>query len=155
MFSWSGKCVPKYGSWNHSGQQLKININNDIEAWYSYTNDKRDMKKNLPVFLKKDLVIAIWKSQDLSQKINKKFNVNGWFFCKKKNETFDSISFGKPFNYEYFIQGIKNKKIIFDSGMKEGNSRLYSQFRAGVLFWKSSEDNIEDNIEDILEDTTF
>jgi len=29
---------------------------------------------------------------------------------------------------------MKNKKIIFDSGMYDGNSRNYSQFR-GTCFW--------------------
>ena len=66
--------------------------------------------------------------------INNKFNKNGFFICKKINDRYEKICFGKPFDFEYFIESFKNKKIIFDSGMYEGNNRNYSQFR-GSYFW--------------------
>jgi hypothetical protein len=66
--------------------------------------------------------------------IENKFNVNGFFICKKVGDRYEKICFGKPFDYNYFIECIKNKKIIFDSGMYEGNTRNYSQFRA-THFW--------------------
>ena len=40
------------------------------------------------------------------------------------------------FDFNYFVDNIKNKNIIFDSGMYEGNSRNYSQFRSSANnFW--------------------
>jgi hypothetical protein len=61
-------------------------------------------------------------------------NKKGFFICKKIAGKYEKISFGKPFNFEYFLDCIKNKKIIFDSGMYEGNIRNYSLFR-GSSFW--------------------
>ena len=57
-------------------------------------------------------------------KNQKKILIKGFFICKKNNK---NICFGKPFDYDYFIEGIKNNKIYFDSGMYEGNRRNYSQ----------------------------
>lgn len=135
-YSWSGSCIPIYNSWNYNGQILKINENNDIIIYYSYSNDKRDKKINFPDFLQKDnIVIALWKSNKMKIHIDNKFNKNGFFICKKINNKYEKICFGKSFNFEYFIECIKNKKIIFDSGMYIGNSRNYSHFR-GTNFWK-------------------
>jgi len=66
--------------------------------------------------------------------IDNKFDKKGFFICKKIGSTYEKICFGRAFNFEYFIECIKNKKIIFDSGMYDGNSRNYSQFR-GSCFW--------------------
>ena len=66
--------------------------------------------------------------------INNKFNKNGFFICKKINNKYEKICFGNSFNFEYFIECIKNKKVIFDSGMYDGNTRNYSHFR-GTCFW--------------------
>ena len=134
-YSWSGSCVPTYDNWNDNGQNLLILENNDIVIYYSYSKDKRPDKNNFPLFLHNDdIVIAIWKEEKLKNNINNKFNKKGFFICKKNGNTYDKICFGKPFNFEYFIESIKNKKIIFDSGMYEGNNRNYSQFR-GLCFW--------------------
>jgi hypothetical protein len=134
-YSWSGNCVPTYNNWNTNGQNLLILDNNDIIIYYSYSKDTRDRKNTFPNFLKNDnIVIAIWKADKLKSLINNKFNKKGFFICKKIGDKYEKICFGKPFNFEYFIQCIKNKKIIFDSGMYNGNSRNYSQFR-GSNFW--------------------
>lgn len=135
-YSWSGTCVPTYNNTNFNGQILKINENNDIIIYYSYSNDKRNIKEDFPLFLQNDnIVIALWKSSKMKQHINNKFNKKGFFICKKiGGNTYEKICFGKPFNFEYFIECIKNKKIIFDSGMYEGNNRNYSHFR-GSSFW--------------------
>lgn len=141
-YSWSGSCVPKYNEWNDCGQILEINNENDILIYYSYEKDKRTVKENFPPFLKKDKVlIAIWKSDKIEKNVNKKFNINGFYTVKKdKNGVYQDISFGKQFDFHYFIESMKNKKIIFDSGMYEGNSRNYSQFRGGgEKFWKELE----------------
>lgn len=67
--------------------------------------------------------------------IENKFNKKGFFICKKRNNRFEKICFGKPFHFEYFIECIKNKKVIFDSGMYDGNGRNYSHWR-GSSFWE-------------------
>jgi hypothetical protein len=134
-YSWSGKCVPHYNTWNDNGQNLIISDNNDIVVLYSFSVDKREVKATFPSYLQKDnLMIAIWKSSKMKPHIDNKFNNKGFFICKKKENKYESICFGKPFNFEYFIECIKNNKIIFDSGMYEGNTRNYSHFR-GSTFW--------------------
>ena len=135
-YSWSGTCVPRYNKWNSNGQILTINDNNDIIIYYSFSNDTRIIKEGFPTFLKNDnIVIALWKSEKMKLYIENKFNKKGFFICKKIGATYEKIYFGNPFNFEYFIEGIKNNKIIFDSGMYCGNSRNYSQFRGGPSFW--------------------
>lgn len=135
-YSWSGNCVPRYDEWNQCGQTIYFNENLDLCIMYSYDRDKRNCKIDYPEFLKCDIIIAIWKRDKLEDHINKKFNRNGFFVCKKVDDTYQKICFGKPFNFNFFVDNIKNKKIIFDSGMYEGNTRNYSQFRSySNNFW--------------------
>jgi hypothetical protein len=137
-YSWSGSCVPVYGKWNNCGQIMYFNDNLDLCISYSFEKDYREIKNTFPIFLKeKDIVIVIWKSDKLRNHINKKFNKNGFFICKKNNKNvYENICFGKPFDYEHFVDNIKNKNIIFDSGMYNRNSRNYSHFRSSSNnFW--------------------
>lgn len=137
-YSWSGSCVPTYDTWNDCGQKLVISENNDICIYYSYSKDKRELKNNFPEYLKQDdLLIVIWLKDKLSKNINDKFNKNGFFICKKTNNCFNQICFGPPLSYELFIDNIKKKNIIFDSGMVTGNSRKYSHFRGTGKFWNT------------------
>jgi len=135
-YSWSGSCVPTYNIWNSNGQILTINENNDIIIYYSFSKDTRSIKHEFPLFLHNDnIVIALWESSKMKPKIDNKFNKKGFFICKKIGNVYENICFGKAFDFEYFIECIKNKKIIFDSGMYDGNSRNYSQFRGASCFW--------------------
>lgn len=135
-YSWSGKCVPKYNIWNSYGQTLKFNNNLDLCVYYSFEHDNRESKTSFPDFLKNSLMIAIWQKCKIESHINKKFNNNGFFICKKINSSlYNKICFGRPFNYDYFVDNIKNNIIIFDSGMYETNSRNYSHFRSNKKFW--------------------
>lgn len=135
-YSWSGKCVPVYGSWNFCGQMMMFNNKLELCIFYSFEKDTRKEKYSYPSFIKNDIVIAIWTKSKLEQHINKKFNNNGFFICKKINNTYEKICFGKPFDFNYFVDNIKNKNIIFDSGMYEGNTRNYSHFRSSANnFW--------------------
>jgi hypothetical protein len=137
-YSWSGRACPLYNIYNNNGQILEIVENNDIVIYYSFLQDTRSDKNNiLPTFLqtKDKKVIAIWKHDKLQKNINNKFNKNGFFICKKIKNIYKTICFGKPFNFEYFITCIKNNKIIFDSGMYDGNNRNYSQFKGNKNFW--------------------
>lgn len=135
-YSWSGCCVPKYNKWNKFGQILLLSKDNDLCIIYSYEKDKREEKSEYPKFLQTNLMIAIWLKNKLERHINNKFNQQGFFICQKIGKTYQQICFGKPFNFEYFISKLQSRIIIFDSGMYEGNSRYYSQFRSSATnFW--------------------
>ena len=75
--------------------------------------------------------------QDKSEKhILRKFGVKGFYICKKNKENvYYKICFGKAFDFQFFKTSLENKKIILDSGMYQGNSRNYSQFRADKSLW--------------------
>lgn len=107
-YSWSGSCVPKYGVWNDYGQILQFTENNDLCIYYSYEKDKREHQECLPDYLKNNntIMICIWKYDKLKTNINKKFNTNGFFICKKIYDTYQKICFGIPFNVEHFITKI-------------------------------------------------
>lgn len=137
-YSWSGKCVPTYNVWNDCGQTMYFNENIDLCIAYSFEKDTREQKELYPDFIKKDIIIAFWKKSKLENHINNKFNKKGFFICKKIDDTYQKICFGKPFDFNYFVENIKNKTIIFDSGMYRGNSRNYSQFRSSANnFWNT------------------
>jgi hypothetical protein len=136
--SWSGVCVPKYEIWNDYGQILTIDDNN-ICIYYSYNKDKYKENKNVPDILKnKKILIVIWMFEKIKGHIDKKFNVNGFIICKKKDNKYNKICFGRPFDVHYFLEHIQRGNIIFDSGMYNGNNRNYSQFRSGINnFWNN------------------
>lgn len=138
-FAWSGGCVPKVNEWNSYGQCIKITDTKDIVVYYSYDKDERIDKSHIPEYLKteRDYAIAVWKHDKISKHINSKFNVRGFFLCVKQHNVYNKICFGKPFDYNYFISAFEQGKIIFDSGMYDGNSRNYSHFRSrSTDFWK-------------------
>lgn len=150
-YSWSGEPVPKIGSFNSFGQKLMIeDSSNDIIVIYSYSEDQRcDKSTIVPEELQQEnLELARWfgnispttKKIDkcLKQKLEDKFNVNGWFTCKKNSEgIYNKICFGKPINFKNWIELVKEKIVFFDSGMYQGNKRPYSQWRANNSFWNS------------------
>jgi hypothetical protein len=84
--------------------------------------------------------IVFWDCKKMKKHVNKKFNQKGFFICKKNNEgIYNKLLFGKKFNFEDFIENIKNGKIYLDSGMyhdeNKKNNRLYSTWRADRNFW--------------------
>jgi hypothetical protein len=82
--SWSGSCVPIYGSWNSNGQMLSITENNDIVAYYSFSKDTRTIKNDFPTFLQKDnIVIALWKSSKMKPHIDNKLIKRDSLYVKK------------------------------------------------------------------------
>ena len=144
-YAWSGKCFPKLNQWNGFGQQINVTDTNDIVIYYSHEHDTRSDKHTLPDALKQanPVMIAIWKSEKLRNQIDKKFNVNGFFICKKDASTgkYNKICFGKPFDFDFFIEQFKNGAIIIDSGMKDSNgekknTRNYSMFRSNKNTWQ-------------------
>jgi hypothetical protein len=139
-YSWSGSCIPRYGLWNDCGQILFFDEQLDLRIEYCYSKDKRVSKFKISDWLKsKKITIAIWKKDKLEKHINNKFNMNGFFICKKNSsEEFEQICFGKSFNFIFFVEYMKNGNIIFDSGMYIGNNRNYSNFRSGFKnFWEN------------------
>jgi len=135
--SWSGKCFPKYGKINTSGQVIKFSKNNELCILYYYSKDKRENKKDIPEILKKDkLLIAVWEMEKLKKLVENKFNNKGYFICKKNKEgVYEKICFGPKFDYNFFVDKFKSGEIILDSGMYDGNTRNYSNFRSSNKFW--------------------
>lgn len=148
--SWSGSPCPKIECFNDFGQKLIIAENKDILAIYCYSKDKRVNKQEVvPKELQlENLEIARWygeisptqKKNDkcLKAKLEDKFNDKGWFTCKtNKDGLYCKICFGKPMNYDEWIELVKKGIVYFDSGMHQGNPRPYSQWRANNNYWDS------------------
>jgi hypothetical protein len=139
-YSWSGRSCPKIGNFNIFGQKLLIDKDGDISAIYSYKEDKRVGKSIIvPDSFKLDyLILAKWSAHYLKKRVEDKFNNLGWFKCLiDKYGKYSSIEFGNPITFELWIKGVKEGLIFFDSGMYEGNSRNYSQWRANNAYWES------------------
>jgi len=141
-FSWSGTCFPKYGeNWNHCGQRMYFDDKGDLVIEYSFINDKRVEKNAFPDYIKKTdkpFPIAFWEKQKLKNHVDNKFGIRGFFVCKKnKQKVYDKICFGPTITFSIWLDAFKNKQIILDSGMKRGNPRNYSSFRASKTFWET------------------
>jgi hypothetical protein len=139
--SWSGTPCPTYlNRCTSYGQTLKIDSNNDIVIYYTYSKDSRENKaQTVPKEMQKEnLVLAKWYRDSIKKKLEDKFNQQGWFTCKMdKQGVYTSIHFGKPMNFESWIGLLEKGIVFFDSGMYYGNSRNYSQWRASTAFWDS------------------
>ena len=84
------------------------------------------------------MVLAKWYRASIKKKLEDKFNQQGWFTCKmNKSRIYSSIHFGNPMNFESWIELLEKGIVFFDSGMYQGNSRNYSQWRASTAFWDS------------------
>lgn len=139
-YSWSGKCFPNVHNYNDCGQKIIISDNGDVIVCYCYKHDRRinpEILSILGIEENETISIAMWSKDWLQKKVEDKFNVKGFFICKKNGNIYDKICFGPAFNYYYFIEQFKSGKIIIDSGMYNGNGRNYSQFRADGKLWDS------------------
>tara|TARA_B100000073_G_C23683375_1_gene553463 strand:+ start:14 stop:910 length:897 start_codon:yes stop_codon:yes gene_type:complete len=138
-YSWSGKVFPKYSlKYNYAGQRIRFLENEDLVIEYSYLNDTREEKLSFREDFKTTEVIELarWTKCKLEKHILRKFGVKGFYICKKNKENvYDKICFGKVLDFQFFKTGLENNKIILDSGMYQGNSRYYSQFRADKSLW--------------------
>lgn len=137
--SWSGEpCPTYYKIRTNFGQIIDIDQNNNIIIAYNFSLDKRNDKATIvPLSMQKEnLIIAKWKYESIKKKLEDKFNQKGWFTCKKGlNGRYESIHFGPPMNFDTWLTLFKNKVVFFDSGMYQGNSRLYSQWRSRSAYW--------------------
>jgi hypothetical protein len=139
-YSWSGDPAPKIDSYNDFGQKLIIDQHQNIIACYNYAKDLRENKSTIvPLAMQLDnLVIAKWNKTSLKTKLENKFNQRGWFSCiKDKKGIYYAIHFGKPINFDTWIDLVKQGIVFFDSGMYQGNSRPYAMWRANNSFWNS------------------
>lgn len=138
--SWSGEPVPKIGGYNTFGQILKVDLQKNIIAEYSYIKDTRPNKSKIipDKFKVNDLILVKWEKDSMKKKIERKFNQKGWFKCVKNSAgVYDKIGFGAPFDYDAWIKLVKEGVVYFDSGMYDGNPRPYAQWRANTNYWDS------------------
>ena len=136
-YSWSGSCIPKYDEWNYNGTKIVIDDNNNIYIVYSNNKDTRNIK--LPyLFTKQEyIILQYWKKERIKKFVENKFNKNGFVIFEKNNENiYSKMLIGNTIDFKKFINLFKNNKIIFDSGMYQGNKRYYSQFRSNCNIFK-------------------
>lgn len=149
-YSYSGRPIPKINTWNDFGQILLIQENLDIIIQYSYSQDKRNNKEQIvPIPMQKDkIVLQRWYGQSsrstnkkdkcLKDKLEDKFNQNGWFTCKTDSSgQYNQICFGKPIDFATWINWVKDGIVFFDCGMYQNNNRPYQQWRANNTHWNS------------------
>lgn len=137
-YSWSGAtCPSKHNQWTNSGQIMLTNKMNDIFIVYDYKKDNRK-RVDIPENIKSAdfVILAYWSFESLETKISKKFNNLGTVIMKKnKLGEYIGIQFCSPIDINVFMRELKKGVIIFDSGMYQGNTRNYSQFRSPKSFW--------------------
>lgn len=136
-YSWSGRCIPKYGKWNYNGTIMRFNKKNDLRIIYCYNKDTRKNKDNLipNKYKNKKLLVAYWTCNKLKQHVERKFNNNGFIIINDNKTKYIGLSIGKNINFKLFCDLLKNCSIIFDPGMYQGNSRKYCHFRASKKIW--------------------
>lgn len=145
--SWSGQPAPRLNQYNDFGQIMYIENNFDIVVAYCYSKDRRvDKSFIIPnEFKVENLEIARWygypnglRGKSLSEKLEDKFNQNGWFTCKTNSYgVYEKICFGNPITFENWMKLVQEGTVFFDPGMYEGNKRPYCQWRANNNLWNS------------------
>jgi len=140
--SWSGSVCPKINHINKYGQVLTVDVDGTVRGEYHFSHDKRSNKTDLvPISLQNDGVsLATWHGESIKSKLENKFKEHGWFKCIQESGghgKYVGIQFGGPIEFEDWIEQVRLGNVYFDSGMYEGNSRKYSQWRASNRFWTS------------------
>jgi hypothetical protein len=140
--SWSGSVCPKVNKVNEYGQTLVVYSDGSIKAEYLFSEDQRPNKHSIiPIALQIDgIALATWQSASLRKKLENKFKVHGWFKCMQESNgrgRYVGVVFGGPIEFEDWIDQVRLGNVYFDSGMYEGNTRNYSQWRASNHFWTS------------------
>ena len=129
--SWSGTCFPKVGAYNAFGQTLEVDPEGTIVAFYNAALDQRVVQG-----LDHPIPIALWPRAVLEKALQNKFGQKGFVLCKQDaHGVYRSICFGPPITFELFLDQFRKGIVHIDSGMKEGNARCYSHFRAPQHFW--------------------
>jgi hypothetical protein len=140
-YSWSGSPIPNFNSPStYNGSEMVFDDAKNIIIVYNYSKDPRPDKVSIiPPSLQQDgLILVRWDSENLNNKLTKKFGHHGWFKCNKDKEgRYDEIAFGEPMIFDNWIKLVEKRVVFFDSGMVVGNSRNYSQWRANNKHWDS------------------
>lgn len=142
-FGWAGRASPRYNVWNACGQCLVVcPESHNLYVVYSYRRDCRVTRDAVPDQFKTGYVaIVMWSAHALRAKIDLKWNQNGFFQVRKdgtrRNAAYHELIFSRPFDYEYFVEGIRQRQVVFESGMVENNNRFRncSKFRV-VNAWR-------------------
>ena len=121
---------------------LTVHLDGTVTADYHYSKDNRPNKDEIvPLVLRRDdVVLATWHRESLKMKLENKFKEHGWFKCiqdSKGHGKYVGMVFGGPIEFEDWVQQVRLGNVYFDSGMYEGNTRKYSQWRASNAFWTS------------------
>lgn len=138
--SWSGEPIPKINQTNRFGATLLIDEQQNIVITYDFQQDQRPDKVQLipSIMQVNHLVLARWERESLRKKVEDKFKQKGWFKCERDAAgVYHQIVFGAPLSFENWLQLVQAGTVFFDSGMYEGNSRNYSQWRANNSLWES------------------
>ena len=151
--SWSGTPIPKIDQTNLFGMKAEISNDDSYQIFYSFSKDSREgIESKIPErFQKGKTLIAKWGTSEeksvrakwnggrkvsFKEKWNNKWDENGWFICRMdKDGKYNSIVFGRPQKFKFFIDHLKTGEIYFDSGMYYGNSRNYCQWRTPKAFF--------------------
>ena len=143
-FSWSGKAFPKVGQRTLGGQIMSVNDNMDIEINYDFSLDRRHNRGILvPRPLQRDgVVLARWTNnsspKSLKNRVEKKFGQRGWVkLVQNRSRIFVEMQIGPPITFSDWIADVKAGAIFLDSGMYQGNSRPYQNWRADNKYWLS------------------
>jgi hypothetical protein len=119
---------------NKDGQKMMVDDQNNITVLYDYNYDTRVDKETLELN-KEPHIIAQWNAASLKSAIENKFNKKGFFKCKKENDVFIKICFGKCITFDMWIEGFKNG-VIYHDGYSRVNGRGRHVFRAAnSKFW--------------------
>jgi hypothetical protein len=140
--SWSGRVFPKVGNVNEFGQEMSVLVDGTVEIHYRYSVDGNPNKRvRVPKPLQEDdVLLARWTSENLAKRLENKFNKLGWFKCiqeSKGHGRYIGIQFGRPITFPLWIQLVRDGVVYLDSGMYQGNSRPYSNWRADNRLWTS------------------
>ncbi len=136
--SWSGEVFPTVKGVNKYGQKLIVSKAGDVNAVYSFHDDQRQNKQHLvpKKFHQNELILAHWSAEKLRLRLERKFNQLGWFKCLKDSTgKYSSIQFGKPINFDSFIEMVRKGEVFCDCGMYDGNMRPYMTWRASAKIW--------------------
>lgn len=119
---------------NKARQKIIVDDENNIKVLYDYNYDMRLDKEELGI-KQEPHIIAEWKANSLKLAIENKFNIKGFFMCKKENGVFTKICFGKCISFNLWIEEFR-KGVIYHDGYSRVNGRGRHVFRAGNnKFW--------------------
>lgn len=146
-YSWSWIRKIRHG-FSNEGQRIVINDDNSISVVYSYTHDaRRDRDERVPEeFRIEDLTLISWSERTLTDFVENKFGVNGWFkgIIDRTTGRYTALIFGEPITFDRFLEDVRDSHIYFDTRLKErrpdNTDRFGMNWRANNTFWEEMAD---------------